>query len=217
MMRVSVVVADDHPIVLKGLLGLLSDESNVNIVAACSDGCAALDAIIANDPDIAILDVRMPAMTGTEVLASLRKMKLRTRVMLLTASASDSEILAAIAGGAKGIILKDMAADELIRCLSAIAHGGHWLPRNIVERALSADAAHPIASEEACKALTAREREISMLVASGLSNKEIADRLNVTDGTVKLHLHNVYQKTGVKNRTALAALALTCRDVFMLS
>lgn len=214
MTPVSVIVADDHPIVLKGLVGLLAEDSAVSVLAACTDGGSARDAIVVHKPDIALLDVRMPVLTGPEVLGAIRKLGLRTRVIFLTASASDSEVLVAIAGGAHAVMLKDMAPDDLIDCLHLVAGGGRWFPRAIVDRSLNAEAEHPVEWEAACSSLTAREREVSALVATGLSNKEIARRLDVSDGTVKLHLHNIYGKAGVKNRTALAALTLTYRELF---
>lgn len=213
MTPVSIVVADDHPIVLRGLLGLLAEERGVKVLAACADGGAARDAIRSLEPDVAMLDISMPVMTGIEVLAEVRRERLRTRVILLTATATNSEILEAVASGAKGVLLKAMAADDLVRCLSAVAAGGRWLPREVLDRALRADSPEAVAGEAACRALTSREREVTTLVAKGLSNKEIARQLDLMEGTVKLHLHNIYQKTGVKNRTGLAALALTYRDV----
>ncbi len=215
MARVRVILADDHPIVLKGLCGLLAEESDIEVAAACADGGAAWDAVLRHDPDVAILDITMPSLTGTEVLARIRRARLRTRVVVLTASASDAQVLAVITGGANGVILKDMAVDDLVRCVRAVAAGGRWLPREIFDRALRAASPDAVAPEQASRGLTPREREISLLVAAGLSNKEIGRKLDVTDGTVKVHLNNIFQKTGVSNRTALAALAITYRGAFV--
>lgn len=212
MRPVRIVVADDHPIVLKGVLGLFAGERDIDVVEACTDGGSARDAILRHDPDVAILDVRMPVLTGTEVLAEICRSTVRTRVIFLTASASDTQLLAAIASGARGIILKDMAADDLLRCLHVVASGGRWLPREILDRALEAETPRTTPADTAYRGLTPREREISLLVASGLSNKDIGRKLNVSDGTVKVHLNNIFQKVGVSNRTALAALAIACRE-----
>lgn len=208
MKPIRVVLADDHPIVLMGLAGLLAGDAAITVVATCRNGKEALDAVRRQDPDIAVLDVRMPAMTGTEVLAAIKSGRHRARVILLTASASEVEILSAIAGGASAVVRKDMASDDLLRCLHIVAGGGRWFPRDTDGR--GAELSEP-AVTPGLSALTPREREVALLVAAGASNKGIAGRIGLTEGTVKLHLHNIYRKLGISNRTELATLAIAGR------
>jgi two-component system nitrate/nitrite response regulator NarL len=154
----------------------------------------------------------MPGLTGLEVLKAARAESLPTRVVFLTAVVKDEDIATAVAFGVSGLVLKDAVAAELRKCLAVVASGGHWLPMDLVEGAATREAARRTESERVVEALTARERELTLLVTQGLSNKEIAYRLGVAEATVKIHLHNIYHKLGVTNRTSLAALALAHLD-----
>jgi DNA-binding NarL/FixJ family response regulator len=149
----------------------------------------------------------MPGMTGLEVLEALEDEGLRTRVVLLTASATDSQIASAVGRGAWGIMLKESAGDDLLGCLRGVLAGERYLPPELVSPALAREAERQAATERVEDLLTAREREIATLVAEGLSNKQIARQVNISVGTVKIHLHNAYQKLGIPNRTALATWA----------
>ena len=128
-----------------------------------------------------------------------------TKVVYLTASITDSQVLSAIGHGAKAILFKDAAADDLISCVRTVAEGGKWFPPDLVEAALERETGRRTFREE--DGLTAREREITLLVADGLSNRQVAERLDIAEGTVKIHLHNIYRKAGMQNWTALAAFA----------
>jgi len=207
-----VILADDHPVFLNGLRSLLQTDPTFEVVATCSDGEAALQAILEIKPDLAVLDVSMPGCTGVEVLARLGNRGLSTRVILLTASAGDHEIVEAVARGAYGLMLKDAAADTLLECMRSVSVGRRWLPRDVVEAAVRREGEKRARVSQLDDALTSREREIVTLVAEGQSNKEIARRLGLTDGTVKIHLHNIYRKLEVSNRTSLTALALSFRN-----
>ena len=209
-----IVLADDHPIVLSGLTSLIETDPDYDLVATCSNGVDALEAVRELQPDLAVLDISMPGLTGLEVLARLQAEKNDSRVIFLTASASDEDITAAVSQGAWGVLLKEVAADQLLECLSAVASGSRWLPAQLVDGALQREAARRSEANRIAGALTPRERELVLLATEGLSNKEIARRIGVTEGTVKIHLHNVYQKLGVTNRTAMTALALTHREHF---
>jgi two-component system, NarL family, nitrate/nitrite response regulator NarL len=208
MSRISVVVADDHPVVLAGLGSLIVRDAELELVATCKDGCAALEEIRRSRPDLAVLDISMPLLTGLQVLEVIAAEAIPTRVILLTASAPETVILKAIAGGAAGLLLKDAAADVLISYLHQVAAGWRLLPDDLAGVTKSRKIGRNPESPREAEALTAREREISELVARGLSNKHIARRLALAEGTVKIHLHNIYRKVNVMNRTALAALAL---------
>jgi two-component system, NarL family, nitrate/nitrite response regulator NarL len=203
----TVLIADDHPIVLGGLTGLLGSKDRFDVVATCSDGSEALEKLRALEPDLGVLDISMPGLTGIEVLAITEAEGLRTRVVFLTASATDEQITQAVARGAWGIMLKDAAADMLVDCLGKVVTGERWLPPELVSPALEREAERRSHLDRLDGLLTSREREIAILVAEGLSNKQIARRVRISEGTVKIHLHNAYQKLGVVNRTSLATLA----------
>src|SRR4051795_6453520 len=207
-----VVLADDHPIVLGGLRALLQGEPGVEIVAAALDGVTALTMIRAHEPDLAVLDITMPRLTGLKVLEALAADDLATRGVLLTGSASDEQIATAVERGAWGLLLKESAPGTLIACLKAVAAGQRWLPEDLVAPAIRRAAERRATDVRPERVLTAREYEIARLIAQGLSNKHIAHALAITEGTVKIHLHNTYEKLGgVMNRTSLAVLMQTAQ------
>jgi two-component system, NarL family, nitrate/nitrite response regulator NarL len=205
---ISIVVADDHPAVLHGVIDVLTSNSDMTVVAACSDGVAALKAIRQLAPTVAVLDISMPGLSGLDVLAGISGERCATKAVLLTATASEGQLLTAIAHGAKGIVLKEAALPELVQCVRRVAAGGHWLPSDLINAALERRGGCQSAGRVA-ESLTNRERQIVLMVAGGLSNKDVGRRLDLSEGTVKVHLHNVYGKLGVNNRTALAAMAIT--------
>jgi two-component system nitrate/nitrite response regulator NarL len=213
---ISILVADDHPVVLHGLADVLRSNADMNVVALCSDGATALEAIRRWSPNVAVLDVLMPGLSGIDILASITADGLATKVVILTATASDGQLLRAIAGGAQGIVLKEEALTDLVQCIRAVAGGRPWLPSALVNAALERETGRRSATQRLTQLLTTRERQIILLVAEGLSNKAVGRRLELSEGTVKIHLHNVYQKLHVNNRTTLAALAITYRDELAL-
>jgi len=200
-----VVLADDHPIVLTGLRALLKPEPGVEIVAAAPDGATALAMIRAHEPDIAVLDIDMPQLTGLDVLEALEADGLSTRVVFLTGSASDEQIATAVEQGAWGILLKENALSVLTECLEAVSSGQRWLPEALIAPAVRRATERRERDGQLERVLTAREHEIAGLVAEGLSNKHICRRLAISEGTVKVHLHNMYEKLQISNRTVLAA------------
>ena len=212
MEPISIVVADDHPVVLQGVTDVLTSNSDMTVVSACSDGTAALEAIRQLAPTIAVLDGRMPGLSGFDVVASISAERCPTKVVLLIATATNEQLLAAIAAGTNGIVLKEAAISDLVQCVRRVAAGGKWLPSALVDVALTRDECTSLC--EIAESLTSRERQIVLMVAGGLSNKDVARRLDLSEGTVKVHLHNVFRKLGVNNRTALAAMAITqCKDL----
>ena len=208
-MAVRLVIADDHPVVLKGLISFLRD--HFDLVASCANGEECLKAIRAFEPDVALIDMNMPMPNGLAILRTVTREIPCTRIVLLAASLSDREIDAAIAGGAFGVMLKEAAPEALIDCVRSVAADHKWLPRLEDE---AADRARQRCEEVARldDALTQREREVMRLVSGGLSNKQVGRKLNVTEGTVKVHLSSIYEKLGVNNRTTLANLARTYLD-----
>jgi two-component system nitrate/nitrite response regulator NarL len=151
-------------------------------------------------------------LNGLQVLKAAAAERLSTRIVFLAATPNDREIVAAVAGGAFGIMLKEAAPDTLINCLQAVAAGRQWLPAELVDGALERTQKARAKFATVDGALTQREREVMLLVADGLSNKDVGRRLNVSEGTVKVHLHSIYQKVAVNNRTALAKFAGQYRD-----
>jgi two-component system, NarL family, nitrate/nitrite response regulator NarL len=207
-----IVLADDHPVFLGGLRALIQTDPMFEVVATCPDGMTALQTILELRPDLVVLDVSMPGCTGVDVLTELGNRGLRARVILLTASASDHQIVEAVERGVSGLMLKDAAADTLLECMRSVSAGRRWLPSDLVEAALGREKAKRARTNQVETVLTAREREIVSLVAEGRSNKEIARHLGVSDGTVKIHLHNIYRKLEVSNRTSLSVLALSYQN-----
>ena len=206
-MTISLVFADDHPIVLNALAQLFAKEPDFTVRACCANGEETLQAVRAYQPNILVLDLHMPHKGGLAVLQEMQKENLPTRVVLLTAGLSEDEVLEAIRLGVRGIVLKEMAPQLLAQCLRKVHAGGECLEKHAVTRALEKMLHREAGVREATQVLTPRELEIVRTVASGLSNKEIARKLCVTEGTVKTHLHRIYEKLQVKGRMELIIYA----------
>jgi DNA-binding NarL/FixJ family response regulator len=210
---ISLVIADRHPVVLQGLTSFLAAQNGLKIAACCSDGVSCIEAIRSLTPDIAILDLSMPGLTGLEILNIANSEGLSTRLVFFTASIQGRELVMSAAAGAYGVLPKDVPLDILVRSLRQVA-GGRRLPLPSSERTVSGEREQRNlgTTESVLAVLTDRERQIMALVSEGLSNKEIGRRLNLADGTIKVHLHHVYQKLEISNRTVLAALAISHND-----
>jgi DNA-binding NarL/FixJ family response regulator len=200
------VIADDHPIVLAGLSGLLGADGGFSVLAAATDGRLALEAIVSLDPDIALLDLRMPLLAGAQVLGEMKRQGSRARGVILAGAASDSEIYDAIAAGAAGIIMKSAPTAKLLECLHAVANGAHWLQPGLTEPAVERETERRARWNALSASLTAREAEIVRMIIAGVSNKDIAFRLGVSDGTTKVHIGNVFRKLQVASRLELYLL-----------
>src|ERR1700730_10466955 len=208
----SVVIADRNPVVLQGLTKLLGAQSGFKVVACCSDGTNCIEAIRSLAPDIAILDMSMPGLTGLEILAIVNSESLTTRLVFFTASIEHHELVISAAAGAYGVIIKDVSPEVLLQSLRQVADGQRLLPLLSSDLEPAREQSDIAGQENVLAVLTERERQIMRLVSEGLSNKEIGRRLNITDGTIKVHLHNIYQKLEINNRTVLAALAISHHD-----
>jgi two-component system nitrate/nitrite response regulator NarP len=191
---------------LSGIEAILRD-SPYEVVKTVSNGAAALEALPAARPDILILDVQMPECTGMDVLRTLRGRGDMRPLVLLTASLDDANLIEAIQLGVNGVILKDGAQNLLLHCLAEVLKGNRWIDKSLLERALDLAMKSPASPPDGLASLSARERAVVGLVAQGLRNKEIAAELNITEGTVKVYLHRIYEKVGVSNRTELALYA----------
>lgn len=208
-MRITVVLADDHPLVLRGLQGLLSSEVDFQVVAQCVNGVEALRSIRTYEPELAVVDLSMPQRGGLWVLREVNREKLRTRIVLLAASIDERQIVEARRFGVGGVVLKEMAPRLLLQCLRKVYSGELWIEHRAVARALDMLLQREEGAREIGSILTTREVEIARLVASGLRNRCIAQRLFVSEATVKTHLHNIYDKLNVESR---GQLILYCAD-----
>jgi len=206
-MAIRLVLVDDHPIVLQGLEQLFERHDDFEVLSCCSDGASALSAVAKYQPDVLVMDLRMPGLSGLDVLRTLSASQSRCRSVLLTATVRDNEVMEAVKLGVRGIVLKESAPDVLIDCVRRVYRGEQWIERETVTRALQRVLERDSAQREAGHTLTPREIEIVRMVAQGLRNKVIADRLSISEGTVKVHLHNVYEKLGVDGRLELVLCA----------
>src|SRR5882672_2379951 len=206
----SVVIADRYPVVLLGLSAVLAAHRDFRVIASCSDSTSCIEALRNLVPDIAILDVTMPGVTGPEILSFVNSRNLSTRLVFLTASDEDGDLVMSAAADGYSVIPKDVAPEVLVQSLRQIAEGQRLLPLCSSGPAISRG--QSAITENALTTLTDRERQIMRLVSEGLSNKEIGRRLNIADGTIKVHLHHIFQKLEISNRTVLAALAISQND-----
>ncbi len=202
-MPIRVLLADDHPIVLDGLEQLFRLEEDFQVVGRCLRGAEAASQVTRLKPDILVLDMRMPGHDGLAVLRDLKGRPHRTRVVILAATLTEEEMLEAIRLGVRGIVLKEMAPRLLVECIRKVYGGGQWLEKTMAGQALDRLARREAAEQEVASLLTAREIEVSRMIAGGLSNKEIAARLYISEGTVKTHLHRIYEKLAIDGRLEL--------------
>lgn len=198
-----VIVADDHPLLLHGLADMLRSAGLFDLVEATGSGTRALALVQSLQPDIAVLDVSMPDIGGMEILRAVHANRWPVRVIFLSATLSGKQISDAIDMGVWGLLLKDYATDSLLDCLNQVLAGKKWLPDDLVAKARGD---HRSDNAMRLAALTPREREITELVCRGLSNRAIATELGSSEGTVGIHLHNIYGKLDISSRTMLAAL-----------
>ncbi|WP_394888639.1 response regulator [Mesorhizobium sp. AaZ16] len=204
--RATVIVADNHPLELRGLSGLLAEDSQILLVSICQDGSAALVTAKELAPDIAIVDFNLPGLSGLEFLKAVHSEQLPTRVILLTADLSDSDMFDVMASQPFGLVLKSAAADTLLACIHEVAAGRPWFPDENIDAAVARETYRRRRGIELWESLTERERDIAVLAMRNLPSKEIARILAITEGTAKIHLHHIYSKFHVANREALIVL-----------
>lgn len=206
-MTITLVLADDHPLILNGLTSLLVLEDDLKVLASCTNGIDALEAVRSHQPDVVILDVSMPGLSGLEVCRKIREDNLPTRLVILTAALKEEEMAEAVHLGVNGIVLKEMAPQLLVQCIRKVDAGEQWLERQSTKQMLNKMLLREAGMRQVIDILTSREIELVRLVADGLRNKVIADRLFISEGTVKVHLHNIYEKLKIDNRMALLRYA----------
>jgi DNA-binding NarL/FixJ family response regulator len=204
---IRLILADDHPIVLDALEQLFRVEPDFQVVARCRDGDEALREVRVHRPDVLVLDIRMPRRDGLDVLRTVRLENLPTRVVLLTAAVEEEQLVEALRLGVGGVVLKEMAPHLLLEAVREVHGGGSWLDKGSVSRIVSKLLHQDQDRKEVAQLLTPRELEIVRMVARGLRNRAIAEQLLISEGTVKIHLHNIYQKLAVDGRLELAVYA----------
>lgn len=205
-----ILVADDHAFLRAGLEQVLGRLGH-HIVASVGDGVEALAAIATTRPDLAILDLRMPAPDGVGVLAALRRAGDPTPVLILAAELDDASLVAAVGLGVDAIVLKHTEPAALDRAIGTVMAGQRAIAMDLMERAFAAAtrAGDAMTESDLLATLSLRDRAIAQGVADGLRNREIAERLNISEGAVKINLHRLYDRLGLANRTALALLVRT--------
>jgi len=219
--KIRIVVADDHPIFRDGLCKLLALEDDFEVVAQAQDGRQVLDVLQQYEPDILLLDLKMPGLDGLATLQRLQAAKNKTRVIVLTASDDKNEFVQAMKLGTSGIVLKQTATDLLIKSIRKVHAGEIWLDSHTTAAVIrqfvsgeetpvpaAAPMAHAAPRERERSPLSQREREIVALVAQGFKNKEMAEKMFISEQTVKNHLHNIFDKLGVSDRLELALYAI---------
>jgi two-component system, NarL family, nitrate/nitrite response regulator NarL len=209
---IHVVIADDHPIFRKGLRSILEAENGFVVVGEAASGAEAVEMCRALQPHVLLLDLVMPGQSGIDALAELSTSPTPVRTILLTAGIEKADIVKALQLGAAGVVLKSAATELLFKSIRSVMAGQHWIGREAVSDLVQALREQVAASPEkpARKrfGLTTREVEITGAVVSGLSNKEIARKLSLSEDTVKHHLTNIFDKMGASNRLELALFAV---------
>ncbi|MEV0644238.1 response regulator transcription factor [Phytomonospora sp. NPDC050363] len=201
--RIRVLLADDHPVVRQGLRTFLELHDDIDVVGEAADGREAVELVRELEPDVLLLDRKMPGLDGQGVLTELAGLPARTRAIVLTSVTDPRDVAPAVAAGAAGFLYKDVAPDALVAAIRSV-HSGQSL---FAPEALAAMTA-PAAREPVAGPLTPREVEVLGLIATGRSNREIARELVVAEKTVKTHVSNVLMKLGVTDRTQAALYAV---------
>lgn len=199
--EIRIVVVDDHPVVRDGLVGMLTGQPDMTVVGQAANGREALLQVAHHDPDVVLLDLRMPVMDGVTAIRELRRQGHRAQIVVLTTYDSDDDIVPAIEAGATGYLLKDTPRDDLFRAVRAASRGEPALTPSVASRLMGR-------LREVPQTLSPREVEVLELAARGRTNREIGRAMHVSEATVKTHLLRAYDKLGVNDRTAAVVTAL---------
>ncbi len=196
---IRVLCVDDHPLVRKGIASILANEPDIELVGEAGSGREAIDLFRRHHPDVTLMDLRMPGMDGIEATRAIRQQFPDARIIALTSYDGDQDIFRALDAGVRGYLLKEMVHTEVLRAIRTVAAGKRLVPSEIAERLPEAIAG---------PALTPREIDVLVLVAQGMGNKEIGERLGTAPGTVKMHIQNILGKLGASDRTQAVTIAL---------
>ncbi len=189
--KIRILLVDDHMVIRMGLMTAASDAADMEVVAEVDNGQEAVEAFRRHEPDIVVLDLRMQGMSGIETLRALRDEFRQARILIFSNFAKGDEVYQAMKAGAAGFVLKEMPLDRLLEAIRAVHRGEQYIPSEIAMRVGERLLAH----------LSPRELDVLRLLARGLSNKEIGAQLGVVEGTVKIHIANIFSKLGVSDRT----------------
>lgn len=206
--KIRVLIADDHPVVREGLRGLISFKPGFEIVGEAEDGFEAVLLARRLKPDVILMDLEMPRKSGLDAIKEIKADNPQARILILTSFAEDKKIVASLEAGALGYLLKDSSPQELLRAIRAVYQGELSL-HPIVARKMLQQQSQSAPPSTAHEALTRREMEVLKLVAQGLSNKEIADRLVISGPTVRSHITNILNKLNLTSRTQAVLYALS--------
>lgn len=203
---IRVVVVDDHAIVRKGVVSLLETEPLIQVVGEACNGVEAIEKVKSLQPDVVLMDLVMPEMDGIEAIRQIIAAQLHTRILVLTSFAADDKVFPALKAGALGYLLKDSNPEDLVEAIRRVKNGESWLHPAVARKVLN-EWAHP---EQAAipEPLTERETEVLRLLAQGLSNRDIADRLVISEATVRTHVSSLLAKLQLASRTQAALYAL---------
>ncbi|MEV4018459.1 response regulator transcription factor [Nonomuraea angiospora] len=197
---IRLLIADDHPIVRDGIRGMFAGDPDFEVLGEAGDGAQAVELARALNPDVILMDLRMPRMDGVAAIKELARLGIAARVLVLTTYDTDRDVLPAIEAGATGYLLKDTGRDELVRAVRTAARGEAVLSPSVATRLLGQVRAP-------ADPLSARELEVLQLIADGATNREVATRLFISEATVKSHVLHIYTKLGVNDRAAAVAVA----------
>lgn len=203
----TIAIADDHRMILEGLEQMFKRHHSYHVVGAVTSGEEALETVRDHHPDVLVLDVSMAGMSGIDVLRQIHEENLPTRVILLTAAIDDAAVVEAMNLGVWGIVLKESASVQLVRAVDNVMKGERVLEPTLVGRAVEKMSRSTVAEREISRILSPRETDVARMVASGLRNREIAEKLNLSEGTVKSYLHSVYEKLDLRGRVELTLYA----------
>jgi len=216
---IRIVVADDHPVVRIGVKNMLEDEPGFEVIGQAEDGDDAITQTLDLEPDILLLDLQMPRLPGLEAMRAIMSKSPRVKIIMLTSTISTQQVIEALQIGARGIVLKDAVASDLATALRAVLSGDYWIGGERVANVLTAlnelmnkAAAVP---ERKTYGLTPRELEVTTCIVEGCSNKDVAKQFAISEETVKRHLSNIFDKTGVSTRLELALFAIAHKLVIL--
>jgi two-component system NarL family response regulator len=197
--QIRILIIDDHPVVRVGLTSMFATQVQLHVVGAASSGTEAIALVRETRPDVLLLDLRMPGMSGVELLQALKREGLTTRAIILTSFSTDEDVYRAVQAGAQGYVLKDTSLREMVEAIHAVHGGRRYIPREIAAR---------LAERMMRTELTSRELEILKMLARGPTNKQIASALSISENTVRNHVNSIIEKLEVSDRTEAATSAI---------
>lgn len=197
--NIRILIVDDHPVVRAGLASMLATQPGIEVTDSVSSGEEAVDVLDRQSLDIVLLDLRMPGMNGIDTLLAIRRKAIPVHVIVLTSYETDEDIYRAVNAGAEGYLLKNISQREMLQAIRTVSGGNRYIPRRIASR---------LAERMTRSNLTARELEVLKLLTKGLTNKQIASALGISDNTVRNHINSIIEKLDVSDRTEASTTAI---------